>query len=454
MAASEKDAGAALQAEEVVADLVARSRRAGADAADAVMVEGAGLNVARRLLKPETLERSESCEVGLRVFCGRRQASASTTDLRRSALEALVERALAMARAAPEDPFAGLAEAGWLAKEPPDLDLLDAVEPAPEALVEWAARAEEAALGVPKVSNSEGAEASWSRSTVTLAASNGFTGRYAATTHAVGVAVVASEGGAMERDYEFQTVRHGPELDPPEEVGRRAGERAVRRLDARKVRSAEVPVVYEPRVAGGLLRHFARAIAGPAIARGTSFLKDRLDKAVFGENVTVIDDPHRRRGLRSRPFDGEGVGGVLREVVAGGVLKTWLLDCRSARQLGFHSTGHAARGPGGAPAPAPSNLYLAAGLVSPEELIADIRRGLYVTELIGMGVNPVTGDYSRGASGFWIENGEIGFPVSEVTVAGNLSAMFQALRPANDLVFRYGVDAPTVRVDGMTVAGL
>ncbi|MFQ5984404.1 MAG: TldD/PmbA family protein [Alphaproteobacteria bacterium] len=453
MASAQSDSGGAPEAEERLTDLVARLRRAGADAADAVLVESAGLNVVRRLRQPETLERSESREVGLRVFCGHRQATVATTDLRPAALADLVDRALAMARAAPEDPFSGLAEEGWLTKETRDLDLLDPAEPAPEALVERAAGAEEAALAVPKISNSEGAEASWSRSTVTLAASNGFTGCYAATAHGVSVAVVAKQGEAMERDYEFAIARHGGELDPPEKVGRRAGERAARRLGARKVKSAQVPVVYEPRVAGGLLRHLAGAIAGPAIARGTSFLKDRLESAVFAEEVTVTDDPHRRRGLRSKPFDGEGVGGTRRDVVARGTLTTWLLDCRSARQLGLKSTGHAARGPASPPAPAPTNLYLAAGSPSPEELIADIRSGLYLTELIGMGVNLVTGDYSRGAAGFWIENGELGYPVSEVTVAGKLTDMFTALRPANDLAFRYGVDAPTVRIDGMTVAG-
>jgi PmbA protein len=257
----------------------------------------------------------------------------------------------------------------------------------------------------------------------------------------------------MERDYDYAHTRFGEDLESAIDVGKRAAERAVKRLNPRKVRTQSVPVFYDPRIAGSLLGHFSGAISGSAIARGVSFLKDKMGKQVFGENITIIDDPHRKRGLRSKPFDGEGVANRHTTLIEAGRLTTWLLDSASARQLGLQTTGHAARGTGGPPSPSPTNLYMAAGSLSPEELMEDVKQGFYVTELIGMGVNGVTGDYSRGAAGFWIENGELTYPVSEVTIAGNLKDMYLHLTPANDLVFRYGTDAPTLRVDGMTVAG-
>ena len=434
-------------------DLVHRATTAGADAADAVLIEGVSVSVARRLGASEGVERAEGRDLGLRVLLGRRQAIVSSTDLSPEALEALVDRALAMARAVPEDPFCGLADAEAIAASFPDLDLADAGEPPVAVLDERAAAAEDAARAVAGVTNSEGAEAGFSRSRFAMVASNGFAGAYATTQHALSVAVVAGDGTAMERDYDYAVVRHGADLAPAAEVGRNAGTRAVARLRPKKAPSGRVPVVFEPRVARGLVGHLASAIAGPAVARGTSFLKDRLGEPVFAPGIAVIDDPRRPRGLRSAPFDGEGLATRRAHVIADGVLKSWLLDLRSARQLGLAPTGHASRGTASPPAPRASNLYLAAGEVSREALIADIASGLYVTELIGMGVNPVTGDYSRGAAGFWIEGGTLAHPVSEVTIAGNLKAMFAALAPADDLVFRYGIDAPTVRIDGMTVAG-
>ena len=433
--------------------LVRRALGAGADAADAVMFESASLSAAQRLGKSEGIERAESLNLGLRVFRGRRQAVVSTTDLSAAALSELVERAVAMADAVPEDPFCGLPDGELLARDIADLDLYDAQEPGADALVERVARAEDAALAVAGVTNSEGAEASWGRTTVSLAASNGFAGAYAASRHGVSVSVVAGEGTAMESDYDYATARFAEDLPDPADVGRNAGERAVRRLGPRKAPSARVPVVYDPRVARGLLSHLSTAIVGPAVARGTSFLKDRLGEPVFAPGAAITDDPRRPRGLRSQPFDGEGVATAKRDIVADGVLATWLLDQRSARQLGLRPTGHASRGASSPPAPVPSNLFLAPGRHSPGELMSDIARGFYVTDLIGMGVNPVTGDYSRGAAGLWIENGALAHPVSEVTVAGNLKDMFAHLIAANDLDFRYGIDAPTVRIDGMTVAG-
>jgi PmbA protein len=334
-----------------------------------------------------------------------------------------------------------------------DLDLEDPREPSVDALIDRARAAEGAAMAVSGVTNSEGGGASFSRSTVSLATSQGFHGRYAGTNHGIGVAVLAGEGANMQMDHDSTSARHADDLDKPEIVGKRAGERAVERLNPRKIKSQPVPVVYDPRVANGLIGHFANAISGASIARGVSFLKEMMGRGVFALGINIVDDPHRLRGLRSKPFDGEGVANGRRELIQDGTLTTWLLDCASARQLGLKSTGHAARGTGGPPSPAPTNLYLEAGKASPNALMADIKSGFYVTELMGMGVNGVTGDYSRGASGFWIENGNLSYPVAEVTIAGNLKDMFLHLTPANDLVFRHATNAPTVRVEGMTVAG-
>jgi PmbA protein len=358
-----------------------------------------------------------------------------------------------MARAVPDDPWCGLADPDQLAATVPDLDLIDDAEPDAEALIAQARACEEAALAVDGVTNSDGASAGYSLTRVAVAASNGFAGSYARSDHGIGVSVIAGEGGAMEGDYDYSSTVHAEDLENAATVGRRAGERAVARLGARKMPTAQVPVVFDPRVANGLLRHLVGAISGPSIARGTSFLKDALGTKVFADGIVIVDDPHRRRGLRSKPFDGEGLANRRMNLIEDGVLTTWLLDLASARQLGLESTGHASRGTSGPPAPSPTNLWLEPGAPSPDELMRDIGSGFYVTSMMGMGINGVTGDYSRGASGFWIEDGRIGFPVSEMTVAGNLREMFRNMVPANDLEFRYGTDSPTVRIDGLTVAG-
>ena len=437
----------------VLESLLSAARKEGADAADALLVESVSASVSYRLGRLEDVERSESADLGLRVFVGGRVAFVSSSDFSDDAVASLPARALAMARLAPEDKFAGLAPVELLARNIPALDLEDPQEPSAETLVARARDAEQAGLAVAGVTNSEGGGASFSRSAIALATSSGFFGRYAGTNHSVGVAVLAGEGTGMERDYDHASARHAGDLKSAEAIGRSAGEKAVRRLNPRKVKSQNVPVVFDPREAGGLLGHLAGAISGSSVARGTSFLKDRMETAVFAPHITIVDDPHRLRGLRSKPFDGEGVANARRALIDKGMLTTWLLDCASARQLGLTSTGHAARGTGGPPAPSATNLYMEAGELSPEALIADIRQGFYVTELMGMGVNGVTGDYSRGAAGFWIENGKIAFPVSEVTIAGNLKDMFLHLTPANDLEFRYGTNAPTCRVESMTIAG-
>ncbi|WP_339832130.1 metallopeptidase TldD-related protein [uncultured Parvibaculum sp.] len=447
-----------LSALDAAAALVDRALAAGADAADAVAMEGTSLGVSWRLGKLEDVERSEGRDIGLRVFIGRRQASVSTTDLSETSLAPMIERVVAMARAAPEDVWCGLADAALLARDWPDLDIEDkSPPPTAEQLAALASEAEEAALAVDGVTNSSGAGAGWGRSSVALvardAAGRGFAGTYAGTFCSISCSVLAGEGTAMERDYDHMTARHGHDLESATAIGRRAGEKAVRRLHPRKVSSQAVPVVYDPRVSGGLVGHFASAISGTSIARGTSFLKNEMDRAVFARGISIVDDPHMKRGLRSKPFDGEGVANRRMNLIDDGRLTTWLLDSATARQLGLVSTGHAARGTGGSPSPAPTNLYMEKGCLGVKELIADIGQGLYITELIGMGINGVTGDYSRGASGFWIENGEITYPVSEITVAGNLKDMFLNMTPADDLEFRHGTNAPTVRVEGMTVAG-
>jgi PmbA protein len=434
-------------------DILARVRKAGADAADAVVVSSASLSVAHRLGKSEGIERAESADLGLRVMVGRRQAMASSTDLSEEGLARLCEQAVAMARAASEDPWCGLADEGTLAKTIPDLDIAAAGEPEPEWLQDQAAKAEDAARAVKGVTNSEGAEAGWSRSHVALATSGGFRGAYAGTHYGVSTSVIAGTGTAMQTDYDFTSATHADGLADAAAIGRNAGERAVRRLNPRKAATARVPVVFENRLAGRLLRALAGAIAGPSIARGTSFLKGAMGTALFPSSVTIVDDPHRRRGLRSRPFDGEGVANSRRAIIDGGVLTTWLLDSASARQLGLATTGHASRGTSLPPSPSPTNFYMEPGPQSFAELIADIHQGLLVTELMGMGVNGVTGDYSQGAAGFWIENGEVAYPVSEITIASNLKDMYRGLTAASDLVFRSGMDAPALRIEAMTVAG-
>ena len=439
--------------QDILGSLIDGAKRAGADAADALYIEGVSSSVSYRLGKLEDVERAESYDLGLRVFVGQRVAFVSSSDFSADALTALPGRAVAMARLAPEDKFAGLAPAEKLARDIPDLDLEDPAEPGAERLIELARAVEGAALAVPGVTNSEGGGASFSRRAVALATSTGFYGRHAGTSHSIGVAVLAGEGVGMERDYDHASARHAGDLRDAAEIGRTAGEKAVKRLNPRKAKSQSVPVVFHPDEAAGLLGHFSGAISGASIARGVSFLKDRMGRKVFAPSVRIIDDPHRIRGLRSKPFDGEGVANRRMALVEDGVLTTWLLDCASARQLGLETTGHAARGTGGPPMPSTTNLYLEPGTCTPEALIADIEQGFYVTELMGMGVNGVTGDYSRGAAGFWIEKGKIAYPVSEVTIAGNLKDMFLNLTPASDLQFRHGTNSPTVRIEGMTLAG-
>jgi PmbA protein len=442
------------QAQERAEALIARARKAGADAADAVYIADASESVSVRLGKLEDVERSESEHIGLRVFVGRRSASIGSSDLSDAALAELAARALDMAGQAPEDPYAGLAPEEMLFKGPvPDLDLFDAEEPSPQALRAMAEEAEDAARAVAGVTNSEGAGASNGAVVMALATSHGFSGGYQGTSRSVSASVVAGEGSLMQRDYAYRTARYGSDLPSSAEIGRQAGERAVARVNPAKLKSGSMPVVFDPRVGGSLLGHLLGAMSGAGIARKASFLLGKLDEQLFDSSILIMDEPHRLRGLRSRPFDGEGLPTASRALVQHGKLTGWLVESASARQLGLTPTGHASRGGSGAPGVAPSNLHLAAGNVSVADLIGDIADGVYVTELIGHGVNGVTGDYSRGASGFRIQGGEITGPVAEFTVAGNLLDMFKAMVPADDLEWHRSINVPTIRVDGLMIAG-
>jgi PmbA protein len=440
-------------ARRMAADLVDRALQAGADAADALYAGSSSTSVQVRLGELEQVNRSEGEEIGLRLFKGRRSATVASSDFSEDALAALVERAAAMAAEAPEDPYAGLAPDDRLLRgDLPEIDADDGQEVDPADLKARALAAEDAARAVPGVTNSSGGSASSQSSTVALATSAGFAAAYRTSGYGCSVAVVAGEGAGMQRDHAWHGVRHLADLDAPEEIGRLAGIRAVARLNPVKPRVGRMPILFDPRVATTLLGHFTGAISGGSVARKSSFLQDKLGERIFAAGVNIVDDPLRPRGSRSRPFDGEGLSVVRTELVADGILQSWMAESASARQLGIAPTGHASRGAGGAPGVSPSNLYLAPGKRSPAELFGAFPEALLVVELIGQGVNGVTGDYSRGASGFLIRNGSIAEPVSGITIAGNLLDMFATLEPGSDLEFRRGIDAPTLLVPEMTVA--
>jgi len=430
-------------------EAVAHARKLGADAVHAVAADGSSTEIEIREGQIEKLERAEARDISLKVYAGKSSATISGSVLTREAIHRLAEKALAMARLAPPDPFAGLADPDQLATEIPDLDLAADDLPDAEGLKRLALDAEGAALAISGVTKSGGGGASASDRSIAIVMSNGFARGYRRTGMGVSVSAIAGEGQGMQRDYDYSSAIHFADLKSAEEVGREAGTRAVKRLNPRKVKSQAVPVIYDRRVASGLIGHLLAAINGASIARGTSFLKDDMGKQLFGSGITIVEDPFIRRGLGSRPFDGEGLACYKANLIDQGVLTGWVLDLRSARKLGLPPTGQGTRS-----GPSTSNVYLPASEVTPEAQMKDIAQGFYVTELMGSSINMVTGDYSRGASGFWIENGELTFPVSEITIAGNLRTIFETVSPASNLEFRSSVNAPNCRVEGLTIAGL
>lgn len=434
-------------------DFMRHATRAGADAADVLAVHSTDLNCSIRKSTPETLERSESTGLGLRVFIGNAYASVSTSNLASHNLKSLAETAISIARAAPPDAFSSLAPEHRLARTLPNCDVYDANEPTLEQLQAQCLEAESTGTSHTGITNSEGADAGYSAHRTALITSHGFAGETQSSYRSLSLSLIAGIGGDMQRDYAYSTARHGSDLKSAIAIGNEAAERTLRRLHPRKIESIQCPLVFDPRVARSLLSSFVSAINGSAITRGTSFLKGAMGQTVFGPSITITDDPLRLRGLASKSFDGEGVATSPLTLIEGGVLQSWLLDTRSARQLGLETTGHASRGLGSAPSPSSTNVMLHAGNVTPQALMADIREGIYITEAFGMGVNLITGDYSQGASGFMIRNGERTEAVSEITIAGHLRDMFAHIIAADDLQFESSINAPTLRIDGMTVAG-
>ncbi len=436
---------------ERASELVDLARRAGADEADAVIVRSRSQSVGVRLGKVESTESSESDDFSLRVFVGKRVASVSANP--GFDLKTLAERAVAMAKVSPEDPYACLADKERLANSYDDLQLFDPTEVSTDQLREAALAAEEAALSVQGVSNSSGAGASSGMGGLVLVTSHGFSGSYMGSRFGRSVSVIAGEGTKMERDYEYDSRLYFADLDKPEDIGRRAGEKAVKRINPRQVDTgSNVTVVFDPRIARGFVGGIAGAINGASVARKTSFLRDKMGQQVLKKGLVITDDPQIVRGSSSRPFDGEGVRGEKMVMIEDGVLKHWFLSTSTAREIGLETNGRGVRG-GTSVSPSSTNLALEPGDISPEDLIAQVGTGFYVTELIGHGANLLTGEYSCGASGFWIENGEKAFPVSEVTIASNLKDMFMRITPANDIDRKYGVAAPTLAIEGMTIAG-
>ncbi|CAN7182915.1 TldD/PmbA family protein [Neorhizobium tomejilense] len=431
--------------------LIDLAKAAGADQADAVVVRSRSRSVSVRLGKVEGTEASESDDFSLRVFVGRQVASVSANP--GFDMKVLAERAVAMARVSPEDPFACLADEADLARSYPDLELYDPTDVPTDALREAALEMEQAALDVEGVTNSSGAGASSGMGGLVLVTSHGFSGSYMASRFGRSVSVIAGEGTKMERDYDFDSRLYAADLDDPKLIGLRAGERVVKRVNPRQVDTgSNVTVVFDPRIARGFVGHVAGAINGASVARKTSFLRDKMGQQVLKAGLSITDDPLIVRGSSSRPFDGEGVSGERMVMIEDGVLNHWFLSTSTARELGLATNGRGVRG-GTAVSPASTNLALEPGDISPEDLIKSIGNGFYITELIGQGVNMITGEYSRGATGFWIENGELAYPVSEVTIASNLKDMFMRLTPANDIDRKFGVASPTIAIEGMTLAG-
>ncbi|MEC8015897.1 TldD/PmbA family protein [Phaeobacter italicus] len=436
--------------------LIDAARKAGADAADAMAAEGSSLSIEVRQGALEHAERSEGIDLGLRVFIGQRQATVSASDTRAETIEAMAERAVAMAKEAPEDPYAGLADAEQLATDW-DLDALElfdpAEEPAPAMLQADALAAEAAGLAIEGVTQVQSAAAGYGSHAVHLAATNGFSGGYKRSSRSISCTAIAGTGTGMERDYDGDSRTFQSDLRSAADIGQQAGERAIARLNARRPKTGSYPVLFDERVSSSLIGHLLAAVNGGSIARGSSWLKDAMGEQILPDTLSVLEDPYRPRMAGSRPFDGEGLPTQRRAIIKDGILTGWTLDLASARKLGLSSTGNAARGIGSVPSPSQWNIALTQGHQSREQLLADMGTGLLVTSMIGSTINPNTGDYSRGAAGFWVENGEIAYPVNECTIAGNLRDMLRSIVPANDARSHLSRVVPSLLVEGMTLAG-
>lgn len=439
---------------QIARDLIEAARTAGADQADALVVAGSAVHVGVAGQALEEVERAESHEAGLRVIIGRHQASVSGSDLGAEAVREMAERAVAIARATPEDPWCGLAEPDEIGGHPDStrLELFDP-DPAPDApaLETLARRAEDAALSIRGVTQIEQAHAGFDTSRITLVATNGFEGSYQRTTMSLGASAIAGEGLGRERDYAGESRHHRADLPDPEQIGARAGRWAAERLGPRKPPGGAVPVLFDERCARSLVGHILSAANGATVARGATWLDGRMQEQILPEGLDLVEDPLRVRGPSSRPFDAEGIAGRPQAIVTGGRLVRWVLDCATARKLGLRTTGNARRGLAGAPSPGSTNVTLTAGRETREDLIRAMGTGLIVTSMIGASINATTGDYSRGASGFWVQDGEIAYPVNEVTIAGSLPEVLKTIRPANDADPHRAQVVPSLLVQGLTV---
>jgi PmbA protein len=440
----------------LTAALLDAARREGAEAADAIAVTGTSISIDVRAGALEQAERSEGVDIGLRVLIGQKQACVSASDVRPDTIQTIAERAVAMARFSPDDPNVGLADASQLAtnRDCSTLEMFDPTdEPSATELEEHARRAEQAALEYDGISQVQSSSAGYGRRQVYFAASNGFEGGYERSDRALSCVSIAGTGASMERDYFGDSRIFQVDLLSPEEIGARAAEHTLARVGARQPQTGTFPVLFDERISSTLLGHLLAAVNGSAIARGSSWLRENLGKQILPEALSVIEDPHRKRTSGSRLFDAEGLPTQRRAIVENGVLQSWTMDLATARQLGFKSTANAARGVGSSPSPAPTNVSLTQGNQSREALLKDMGTGLLVTSLIGSSINPTTGDYSRGASGFWVENGALAYPVNECTIAGNLHQMLLSLTPANDARTHLSRIVPSLLVESMTIAG-
>jgi len=433
--------------------LIKKSKKSGADSVDVVYIENTNIDVGCRLKKIEKLERSESNDIGLRFIKNKKQVIVSSNDLTKKNLEELIYKASKMVGAVPRDPYCSIAKKKDLIKKIPNLEIFDSKEPTIKSLKDKVIEAENAGLNVKGVTNSEGAEIGWNKSKIYLFNSNGLNVSYQSSSYDIYAVLIAGRGTLMEREYEFASSVFEKDLTKTSLVGKKAGELAVKKINPKKIKTSKIPVIFSPRVANSFLKHLSSAINGNSITRGTSFLKKKLNKKIFSSNINIIDNPLKKRGLQSKPFDGEGLETKKTQIIKNGELKTWFLDLATAHQLRLKSTAHASRNISSPPTPSPTNLYFEPSNISPKSLIGNIKKGVYLTELMGSSVNLTNGDYSRGGSGFWIDKGEITYPINGITIADNLNEMFKKIILANDLEFKHGLNSPTMLIEDMIVAG-